>query len=124
MISEQFLQRILLPNILRKDQKNPVLFLDQATCHTARMTREEFARNNVGLQFIPKRMTGLLQPPDVSWFSSMKRQYQRLWTDWLVSGEHGVTKNGNLIGPGYERVNLKFFFKIFIQFIYIYFAFL
>lgn len=89
---------------MRNNQRTPMIFLDQATCHSSAETRRTFAKYNIRLNFIPKRMTGLLQPADVTWFSSMKNEYRRLWTQWMMTSDHSYTASGNLRSPGYARV--------------------
>ena len=78
------------------------LLIDQAPCHSA-MFKEALTESNVNTIFIPKRMTKLLQPADVSWFRPLKVAYHRRWTDWLIHGQHTFTRAGNMVSPGYAR---------------------
>ena len=102
IICESFLQRILVPHILRKNIKNPILLLDQAKCDMSLRVKLKLAENNIRLELVPPRMTGIVQPADVCWFSSLKKHYHRLWSEWFQNDPKAFTKSGNLKSPGYQ----------------------
>ena len=53
--------------------------------------------------FIPERLTNLLQPADVEWFSVIKKAYRRLWNDWYMNADRNFTNSRNLKSPGYVK---------------------
>ena len=103
-MGDAFLNRVLRPHVLRNNQSNPVLFLDQASCNRARSTVQAFSDAEIGLEFIPGRMTHLHQPADLSWFGLIKRAFRRLWSEWFLNGEKSYTRSGNMKSPGYALV--------------------
>jgi len=48
-------------------------------------------------------MTDLIQPADVSWFSSIKKGYNKYWNDWYISSNKTYTASGNMKSPGYVK---------------------
>ncbi len=48
-------------------------------------------------------MTNLLQPADVCWFSTIKKEYKKLWSDWYMNEEKIFTISRNLKSPGYVK---------------------
>jgi hypothetical protein len=63
---------------------------------------EAFKQN--GFQTVKVLMTSLLFPPDVCWFSIIRKAYKRYLTNWFVNDPKSFTKNGNLRSPGYAKV--------------------
>lgn len=78
--------------------------LDQATCHTTHETLQQFRRNRISPMFVPKRLTNLLQPADVSWLRSLKTAYATKWTDWITNNRHTFTAQGNMRSPGNANI--------------------
>ena len=103
-IKDNFIQRILGPEVLSQNHKKSVLYLDNATCHTTVGVKSKLEEFNIQLQMVPARMTGLVQPADVGWFKSIKAGYYRSWTDWYCNNDHAFTAAGNLKSPGYVNV--------------------
>jgi hypothetical protein len=68
VISNGVLQRIIYPQILVNNQKNPLLIMDSAPCHKTKEVREKCEEFGINLLLIPPRMTQLVQPCDVSIF--------------------------------------------------------
>ena len=79
------------------------LMLDQAPCHSTSKVKNASAERNSKLIFIPKRLTCLLQPADVSWMRSLKHSFELKWTDWMTNSEKSFTKSGNMKSPGYAN---------------------
>ena len=50
---------------------------------------------------VPSRMTNLLQPVDVGWFSIIKQQLRERWNQWYLSEEHTSTRFGHVRSPSY-----------------------
>jgi len=67
ILKDHFIDGVLNPHMLRHGQKKSLLFVDHATCHLTMPFQAEAHRRNIKLEFIPARMTQLLQPADVSW---------------------------------------------------------
>ncbi|RNA04130.1 hypothetical protein BpHYR1_039126 [Brachionus plicatilis] len=61
--------------------------------------------NGIVTNFIPPRMTNLLQPADVSWFASIKKQYHNKWNKWFLEDERSFTRFGNTKSPVYVNEN-------------------
>lgn len=101
---ESFVRRVFLPHTMHRGQTRSRLYLDQARCNTAANVAAEFKKNNINISYIPARMTALLQPADVGWFSVLKREYAQLWEDWMINSPKTYTKQGNLKSPGYVKV--------------------
>ena len=51
--------------------------------------------------FVMPRLTNLLQPADVGWFSVLKNRLHEYWNRWYLSDEHEYTIHGNIRSPGY-----------------------
>ena len=103
-IKDCFIQRVIGPHVLRENQTNSVLFLDNAPCHKTLSVKEKLDEFKIKLEMIPPRMTRLVQPADVSWFRSIKSEYHKQWTNWYINNDHAFTKAGNLKSPGYINV--------------------
>ncbi len=58
----------------------------------------------VRVKYVPKRMTLLLQPADVSWMRPLKVAYFKKWNHWLVHAPKSYTAAGNVKSPGYATV--------------------
>ena len=80
------------------------MILDNAPCHKTLKVIQKFQEFKTNVQFVPPRLTNLLQPADVSWFRSIKSEYHKRWTSWYTSDDHAFTKSGNMKSPGYARV--------------------
>lgn len=104
VIANGFINRVLLPHKMRIGQTKSVLILDQAPCHRTKEVKDRFKESGIDLLYITPRMTGILQPLDVSWFKILKQEYHKRWTEWYLSDEQAFTQNGNLKSPGYAKV--------------------
>lgn len=67
VLQDHFIDGVFFPHMLRKGQKKSLLFLDHAPCHLTNPLQVAALKRNINLEFIPPRMTQLLQPADVSW---------------------------------------------------------
>ena len=94
----------MAPALLKEAQKRSLLFVDQATCHKTAIIKNTAKHHGISLSFIPSRMTGLLQPPDVSWLAVMKRAYRSKWNKWYAKATKFYTKFGNMRSQGYATV--------------------
>ena len=72
------------------------LILDKAPCHSSLKVKNATEERYSKLLFIPKRLTCLLQPADVSWMRSLKHSFELKWTDWMTNSEKSFTKSGNM----------------------------
>ena len=100
IISNVFFNRVIDPFIRTNELENVYLLIDQAQCHTTSKVKQVCTDRNVNLIHIPKRMTNLLQPADVSWMRPFKHAFQERWNNWFIN----VTNTGNMRSPGYSVV--------------------
>ena len=103
IISNNFIERCIYPEILSKHLENSVLLLDHAPCHLTRQVKDKLANCNINPIYIPKRLTNMLQPADVSWMRPIKRAFHEKWQNWFLNEEKSFTRSGNLKSPGYEK---------------------
>ena len=80
------------------------LIFDQAPCHTTSRAKASFTNASVNLNWVPKRMTSILQPADVAWMRPLKVAYFKKWNNWLINAPKAFTKAGNRMSPGYALV--------------------
>jgi len=104
IIANGVLQRIIVPQILVNEQKDPLLIIDSATSHKTAEVREKCEEYGIQLLLIPPRMTNLVQPCDVSIFKSFKCSFQKRWNEWYLGTDHTFTRNGNMRSPSYITV--------------------
>ncbi|CAF1150281.1 unnamed protein product, partial [Brachionus calyciflorus] len=102
-IVQNYILKVLVPDRLKKDLQNTKLFLDSARCHMTVKVKSTLSENYIDPVFIPPRLTNLLQPADVSWFASFKKEYNAKWNKWFIEEERTYTKYGNPKSPGYSR---------------------
>ncbi|RNA33693.1 pogo transposable element with KRAB domain-like [Brachionus plicatilis] len=98
-----YVKRIVVPHMVQKGFKKVNLFLDSAPCHLTKSVKDELQVNGIVTNFIPPRMTNLLQPADVCWFASIKKQYHNNWNKWFLEDERSFTRFGNTKSPGYVK---------------------
>jgi hypothetical protein len=104
VIKNQFLDRVFIPHVQRKNIRSD-LFLDNATCHKTTTVYDVAKQNGINIRHIPPRLTSILQPADVCWFSAIKSKLSDCWTSWYLSEDtHSFTKAENLKSPGYALV--------------------
>lgn len=103
VICDSFIKRCLLPDILARNVKSATVVLDHAPCHQTLMVRNTFKDNNIKTIMVPKRMTALLQPADVSWMRPLKLRFKEKWQEWLINEPKSLTASGNWRSPGYAR---------------------
>ena len=101
VISEGFVTRALLPEILAQNLKNSTLILDHATCHTSKRVKAFLESHNISPIYVPKRLTNLLQPADVSWMRPLKEKFKDRWMEWMLHADKSFTPQGNMRSPGY-----------------------
>lgn len=101
IICEQFIKKVLASHVLSRNETSAFLVLDQAPCHTTARVKSCLEANKISYVYVPKRMTNLLQPADVSWMRSIKLMFKQKWQTWLIEGEKSFTRNGNMRSPGY-----------------------
>ncbi|CAF0993273.1 unnamed protein product [Brachionus calyciflorus] len=73
------------------DKKGSVLYLDSARCHKTKNVMNKFDTFGVKRVIIPPRLTNLLQPADVCWFSKIKKLYCAKWNEWSINVEKNLT---------------------------------
>ncbi len=61
--------------------------------------------NKIQPIYIPGRLTNLLQPADVGWFSTIKKAYRSRWNHWFTFDSHEYTRHDNMKTPGYVLCN-------------------
>jgi hypothetical protein len=92
-----------------------LLILDQARCHLTAKVKARCEELHIKCLYIPPRLTGLLQPADVCWFSVLKKHYHRLWNDWFINADKSYTRNDNARSPGYVQC-IQWLSKMWIEF--------
>jgi len=97
----QYLERIVIPYMLRKKFASILLLIDQAKCHMTDIVKNFCNTKRIVLVFIPPRMTNLLQPADVGWFGSFKKLLKKRWDEWFIQDVHTYTVANNMRSPGY-----------------------
>lgn len=115
-LADQFIQtRILTRRASSPFLKEPVLLIiDSYPGHLPLAGRYE--KHNVYIRFIPKNMTGLLQPLDVCFnryykffiCSSLQASYETSYDQWLIGAIDNPemrTANGNLKMPSHSLVS-------------------
>jgi hypothetical protein len=103
VVCEHFIP--LLVQFKNENQLRQLNFVyDQAPCHTTQRVKTNFANASVRVKYVPKRMTPLLQPADVSWMRPLKVAYFKKWNHWLVHAPKSYTAAGNVKSPGYATV--------------------
>jgi hypothetical protein len=103
-IKNHFFNGVFHLHMLRKNQNKSLLFIDHAPYHLKHEVQKEAFKRNIDLEYIPARMTQLLQPNDVCLMSFIKAEYLKLWTDWFINSEKSFTRHGNMRSPGYAQV--------------------
>ena len=73
-MKEEFVEKVVVPHMLRNGKKKIVLHLDNSPVHKKKELQQKFRANNIEVSYFPPRMTSLLQPADVGWFKSLKSQ--------------------------------------------------
>ena len=58
--------------------------MDSARWHWAKSTLECVESLNIHPVRIPRGLTGILQPAEVSWFGEIERSYHRKWMPWFL----------------------------------------
>lgn len=89
-----------LNNILQ-DQKGSTFVIDSAKCHLTNSVSEQITQLGLNKAIVPPRMTNLLQPADVCWLASIKKQLHTKWNQWFLSDQHEFNLNNNMRSPGY-----------------------
>lgn len=79
-----YIKRIVIPYKLQMNLDLLLLIIDSATSHTTPRVESFLHDNKIKLLLIPPRMTNLLQPADVGWFSSIKKAYRAKWNNWFI----------------------------------------
>jgi len=100
VINNHFVKRVLNPYRLSIGANKLHLVLDQATCHLTKEVKDVMKQHKIEVQYVPKRLTNLLQPADISWMRTLKAAYHVKWNDWMLNSPHTVTVHGNLRSPG------------------------
>ena len=98
-----YLQRIIVPYKMRRKLSKVLLIIDSAPCHQTKKIKDFCDESGLVLTFIPPRLTNLLQPADVCWFSTIKKLYKESRNNWFIYEEKSFTSHNNMRSPGYEK---------------------
>ena len=90
--------------MLRNGVRSSALVWDSAPCHGTLPIKDKVDKLRITTISIPARLTGLLQPADVSWFRSFKQSFRRKYMDWFLHHSKSFTIYGNMRSPGYVKV--------------------
>jgi len=104
VMCDVFIKRCMLPEIYAKKLEKPTLIIDHAPCHLTKPVKDYMKSQNINTIYVPKRMTNLLQPADLSWMKQLKLSYHQKWNDWMLNGDKTFTRAGNMRSPGYGLV--------------------
>ena len=104
-----------LEEIMSDKPGGTTLILDSARCHLTSKVSDKFEALGLKKVFVMPRMTNLLQPADVGWFSIIKKHLHQRWNNWYLSEEHTFTRFGNIRSPGYALC-IKWLSEIWINF--------
>ena len=99
-----YIKRIVIPHMSKYNLKKLYLMIDCARCHGTDKVNGFCQKYGIEIFFIPRRLTNLLQPADVMWFSSNKKTYSERWNKSFIFDKTNFTPNGNLKSPGYVKV--------------------
>ena len=99
-----YIKRIVIPHTSKYNLKKLYLMIDCARCHKTDKVNSFCQKNGIEIFYIPRRLTNLLKPADVMWFSSIKKTYGERWNKWFIFDKKNFTPNGNLKSPGYVKV--------------------
>jgi hypothetical protein len=73
VLVDHFVNRVLVPFMLRWSLKKILLILDSAPCHKTAKMNNALLSANIKKILIPASTTGILQMADVLWFAFMKK---------------------------------------------------
>ena len=79
----KYLERVINPYRIQNRFEKVLLIIDSAPCHLTPRVKASCELNGIVLFIIPPRLTNLLQPADVCWFSSIKKRYREKWNRWF-----------------------------------------
>ena len=100
VINESIIQRVLVPYKLAENLAELNLVLDQAPCHsTKKLVKESFVENKINPTLGPNRLTGLLQPGDISWMKPLKTAYQKILVRLAYKFTQIIYKSRKLLIP-------------------------
>lgn len=107
-ILQNFIDNELLPKI-RQSQEPTLTILDSFSAHVSYVERNQakYESENVFFALVPKNLTSILQPLDVSLNKSFQDYFADAYTDYLTNAlmsDQGRTKAGNVKIPNYESV--------------------
>ena len=72
-------------------QKRALLVLDSFQAHRNPYVKKLLGRYKTDLGMIPGGLTCMLQPLDVSVNRPFKSEMKKLWSEWMLNGEHEYT---------------------------------
>jgi hypothetical protein len=104
IISDHLIPKVLVNFKNQKCLQRLNLIFDQAPCHTTSRAKASFNNASVNLNWVPKRMTSILQPADVACMRPLKVAYFKKWNDWLINAPISYSQAGNRKSPGYALV--------------------
>ena len=61
--------------------------IDSAKPYLTAKVKNKAKELRINLIFIPPRLTNLLQPADVCWFSVFKKLYHAKWMEWAMNSK-------------------------------------
>ncbi|CAF1093596.1 unnamed protein product [Brachionus calyciflorus] len=96
-----YIDRVVIPYKLSNGFTSLLLIIDSARCHTTSKVIEHCKKNDINLIIIPPRLTNLIQPADVAWFSTLKKAFRSLWSNWYIYEDKTYTAQQNMRSPGY-----------------------
>jgi DDE superfamily endonuclease len=83
----------MLPGL---NKSKAMLVFDSFSAHKTDQIKASLRSENTDLVIIPRGLTSMCQPLDVSINKPFKNNLRRYWHEWMIGGGNGVTKSGNL----------------------------
>jgi hypothetical protein len=82
---ERYISFVLLPFMLQRPGERALLLLDSFSVHLNEGVKDKLRNAGFDLLFIPKGMTGILQPLDIAINKPFKDRLRTQYTNWLES---------------------------------------
>ena len=99
-LTKDYLQRVIGQLTFNKR----LIIWDSYACHLSSETKATMRNFRLDSAIVPAGCTSLIQAPDISWNKSLKTSIKKFYTEWLTSGEHTYSKNGNMRPPSFVKI--------------------
>ena len=76
----EYIDRILVPYKQQKGYNKLYLVFDSARCHLTEKVKNHLENESIEAIYVPPRLTNILQPVDLTWFSIIKKEFHNYWS--------------------------------------------